>query len=113
MQNLQNPHNTRRHGPWLLAALLAAAGANSHANQALATKNGCTACHAVASKVVGPSFQEVAAKYAGQPDATAKLVQSIRQGGTGKWGDMPMPPQPTLSEADAKRLAAWILGGAK
>ena len=85
----------------------------AHANKTLAEKNGCLGCHAIASKLVGPSYQDVAAKYADQPDAKEKLVQSIRKGGVGSWGQMPMPPQTQLSEADAKKLAAWILGGAK
>ena len=93
--------------------LLAAAAAPASANLALAQKNGCTVCHAVDKKVLGPSYQEVAKKYAGQKDAAATLATSIRQGGIGKWGQMPMPAQPNLSEADAKALAAWVLGGAK
>ena len=84
-----------------------------HANKALAEKSGCLGCHAAAVKLVGPAYKDVAAKYAGQPDATEMLAKSIRSGGTGKWGEMAMPPQSQLSEADAKKLAAWILGGAK
>ena len=85
----------------------------AHANKALAEKNGCLGCHAVAAKLVGPAYKDVAAKYVDQPDATEMLAKSIRAGGTGKWGEMAMPPQAQLSEADAKKLAAWILGGAK
>ena len=89
----------------------------SHASLALAKKHNCLACHAVASKMVGPSYQEVAAKYAdknaGDKDAVAALVKSIREGGSGKWGDVAMPPQAQLSAADAKRLAQWIAAGAK
>ena len=83
------------------------------ANPALAAKLGCLGCHAVATKLVGPAYQAVAEKYAGQADAASMLAASIRKGGTGKWGEMAMPPQPSVSEADAKRLAAWILAGAK
>ena len=57
--------------------------------------------------------ESVAAKYADQPDATEMLAKGIRAGGTGKWGEMAMPAQPQLSEADAKKLAAWVLKGAK
>jgi len=85
----------------------------AHANLALAQKNACTACHAVDKKIVGPSYQDVAKKYAGQKGADAALAASIKAGGAGKWGPVPMPPQPALSEADTKTLAAWILGGAK
>ena len=85
----------------------------ANANKALVEKNGCLGCHAVAVKLVGPAYKDVAAKYADQPDATEMLAKSIRAGGTGKWGEMAMPPQSQLSEADAKKIAAWILGGAK
>jgi cytochrome c len=83
------------------------------ANQALAQKNACLACHAVDKKLVGPSYQDVAKKYAGQKDAVATLVKNIKAGGSGKWGPVPMPAQAALSDADAKALATWILGGAK
>ncbi len=109
MQKKKLPRTTS----WLLAFLLAAFSSNGHASNALAKKNDCLGCHAAATKLVGPAYQEVAAKYAGQSDARDVLVQSIRNGSVGKWGDVPMPPHPKLSEADAKRLATWILGGAK
>lgn len=83
------------------------------ANKDIAQKNGCLACHAPGKKIVGPAYQEVANKYAGQKDAEAMLVKSIKAGGSGKWGPVPMPPQAALNEADAKVLAAWVLGGAK
>lgn len=82
----------------------------ARASEALARKNDCLGCHAVATKLVGPAYKDVAAKYAGQADAQAMLVQSIRNGSVGKWGDLPMPAHPKLSEADAKKLAAWVLG---
>ena len=83
------------------------------ANQALAQKNACMACHAVDKKLVGPAYQDVAKKYAGQADAQAQLTKSIKAGGSGKWGAVPMPPQAALSDADANTLAAWILAGSK
>lgn len=83
------------------------------ANLELANKHACTACHQVAKKVVGPAYAEVAKKYAGDKDAEAKLMASIKAGGSGKWGPVPMPPQPKLSDAELKALASWILGGAK
>ena len=79
----------------------------------LAKKNACTACHAVDKKLVGPSYQDVAKKYASQKDAAAMLAKSIKAGGSGKWGPVPMPAQPALSDADALALANWVLGGAK
>lgn len=97
----------------LSAALLVIVPFTAHANKALADKSGCLGCHATATKLVGPAYKDVAAKYADQADATEMLAKSIRAGGAGKWGEMPMPPQAQLSEADAKKLAAWILGGAK
>ena len=68
---------------------------------------------AVGNKVVGPAYQDVARKYRGQKDAEATVVSNIKKGGSGKWGPIPMPPQTSLSDADAKALAKWILGLAK
>ena len=95
-----------------MAQRLALSGAAS-ADQALAQKNACLACHATDKKIVGPAFQEVGKKYGGQKDAEATLATSIKAGGAGKWGPVPMPAQATLSDADAKALAAWVLAGAK
>ncbi len=89
----------------LLATLLGTA----HANEALARKNDCFGCHSVASKLVGPAFKDVAAKYAGQADAAEQLQNSILTGSAGKWGEIPMPPHPKLSGVDAKKLASWVL----
>jgi cytochrome c len=97
-----------------LAALVGSfAPVAAQANLALAQKNACMACHAVDKKIVGPSYQEVANKYKGQKDAAAVLTASIKNGGAGKWGPMAMPPQATLSDADAKALATWSLSTAK
>ena len=83
------------------------------ASMDMAKKNACMACHAVDKKLVGPSYQDVAKKYGAQKDAAATLVKSIKAGGAGKWGPVPMPAQAALSEADALVLANWILAGAK
>jgi len=96
----------------LLALAAAVLAAPAHANLALAQKHACTACHAVDKKLVGPAYQEVAKKYAGKSDAAA-LAKSIKAGGSGKWGPIPMPAQAALSDADALTLAQWVLGGAK
>ena len=93
------------------AAVLISAPA--FASKELAQKNNCLACHTVDKKLVGPAYQEVAKKYAGQKDAEATLIKNIKAGGAGKWGPIPMPAQAALSDADAKTLAAWILAGAK
>ena len=98
---------------WSLAALGLCGPLAAHANLQLAQKNACMACHAVDKKLVGPAYQEVAKKYAGQADAVAKVTESIKKGGSGKWGPVPMPAQAALSDADAKTLATWVLGGAK
>ena len=81
----------------------------AQSTEALARKNDCLGCHAVATKLVGPAYKDVAAKYAGQADAQTMLALSIRNGSVGKWGDLPMPAHPKLSDGDAKKLAAWVL----
>ena len=96
-----------------LVALSALLAAPAFANLDLAKKNACMACHAVDKKVVGPAYQDVAKKYAGQKDAVTNLIKNIKAGGSGKWGPIPMPAQAALSDADANTLAAWILAGAK
>ncbi len=92
-------------------ALTAVLSTPAFANLALAQKNACMACHAVDKKLVGPAYQDVAKKYAGK--SAEELAKSIKAGGSGKWGPVPMPAQAALSDADAKTLAAWILAGAK
>jgi len=79
------------------------------ANPALAEKKNCLACHQVDKKLVGPSYMEVSAKYAGQKDAAAKLADKIQKGGTGVWGQIPMPANPQVNAEEAKTLATWIL----
>jgi cytochrome c len=69
-------------------------------------------CHSVDQKLVGPAFRDVAARYRGQPDAEAKLIEKVRRGGSGTWGSVPMPAAPGLAEADAQALVRWILGSA-
>ena len=93
-----------------LIALLAAASAGSaFANADLAQKKNCLACHASATKLVGPAYKEVAVKYAGQKDAAAKLADKIMKGGVGVWGQVPMPANPQVNAAEAKQLAEWVL----
>lgn len=97
----------------IAAVALATLSQSAFASKELAQKNACLACHAVDKKLVGPAYQEVAKKYAGQKDAETTLAASIKAGGSGKWGPVPMPVQAALSEADAKTLASWVLAGAK
>jgi cytochrome c len=97
---------------FLVIASLAAGVAVSTpalADLQLATGKNCMTCHAVATKLVGPSYKEVAAKYAGQKDAVDKLAAKIVKGGSGTWGPVPMPANAQVSEAEAKKLAAWVL----
>ena len=79
------------------------------AAEAMMKKDGCAACHAVDKKIIGPSYQEVAAKYKGDKDAAAKLAKKVKEGGSGVWGAVPMPPNVATSDADIKALVEWIL----
>ena len=96
----------------ICGAALAWLGVSSAAGAAdataLLTKYSCQACHTVDKKLVGPSYKEVAAKYAGDAGAAAKLEQKVKNGGTGVWGQIPMPPN-NVPDADLKTLATWIL----
>ena len=96
--------------PLLLALLLTVVATPAMANLQLAQKNNCTACHSVDKKLVGPSYKDVAAKYAGDKGAEAKMIAKIKAGGSGAWGPVPMPPNPQISDTDVKALAKWVLG---
>jgi len=87
----------------------AAAAAPASASEALAKKHNCLACHSVDKKVVGPSYKDVANKYRGDKAAEAKLVEKVKKGGAGVWGQVPMPPNATVPDADVKALVQWIL----
>lgn len=93
----------------LFFAVCGPAAAQAISARQLAVQNACLGCHAISSRIVGPAYTEIAARYKGQ-DA-AKLASSIRTGSKGQWGSMEMPAQAALSEADALRLAQWILAG--
>ena len=97
----------------LIAALGAAFATPAFANLELATKSACTACHAIDKKLVGPSYQEVAAKYKGNAKAEAMLIAKVKAGGVGTWGQVPMPPNAAVKDADIATLVKWILAGAK
>ena len=97
----------------VMLCLTVLASAPAFASKELAQKNACLACHAADKKLVGPSYQDVAKKYAGQKDAVTMLAASIQKGGAGKWGPVPMPAQASLSDADLKSLAVWVLAGGK
>jgi cytochrome c len=93
----------------LFALIAVAACVPAMAQLELAQSKNCLACHAVDKKVVGPAYKDVAAKYRGQKDAADKLAQKIMKGGAGVWGPVPMPANPQVNEAEAKKLAAWVL----
>ncbi|TDQ44860.1 c-type cytochrome [Tepidicella xavieri] len=79
------------------------------ADEALARAKNCMACHAVDKKLVGPSYRDISAKYAGDAGAVARLATKIQKGGSGVWGAIPMPANPQVSDAEAQKLAAWSL----
>lgn len=91
------------------AAAAAATAVPAFAQLDLAQAKGCMACHSVDKKVVGPAFKDVAAKYAADKGAADKMAQRIMKGGSGVWGAVPMPANTQVNEADAKKLAAWVL----
>ena len=97
----------------ICAAAFAGLGVSSTAGAAadatpLLTKYNCQACHSVDKKLVGPTYKEIAAKYAGDAGAPAKLAQKIKTGGSGVWGQIPMPPN-NVPDADLKTVVDWIL----
>lgn len=94
------------HAALMTAALLAASAA--HADEALARKSGCIACHTMDKRLLGPSFKQVADKYRGQAEAAQQLAARIRSGSQGVWGAVPMPAQAQVAAADADALARWI-----
>ena len=100
----------KRIGTCIALAGFALVALPAAANEELAKKNACTACHAVDKKLVGPAYKDVAAKYANDKGAEAKLFEKVKKGGQGVWGDIPMPPNsPMVKDDDIKKLVDWIL----
>jgi cytochrome c len=98
----------------LLAGLVAATAlvagpALAQDPEALLKANACTACHQIDKKLVGPAYKDVAAKYRGQKDAEAKLVEKVKKGGSGVWGQVPMPPNAAVKDADIAIMVKYIL----
>lgn len=96
----------------IAGAMLASTTASMAATnaEALAQKSNCLMCHSVDKKILGPAYKDVAAKYKGDKTAEAKLIQKVKAGGSGAWGDMPMPPNsPQVKDEDIKTLVQWIL----
>ena len=79
------------------------------ASDELAKKHACFACHTVDKKMVGPSYKDVAAKYRGDKQAPAKLAEKVKKGSQGVWGNVPMPPNTAVPDADVNALVKWIL----
>ena len=92
-----------------LVALTALSASPAFAQLELAQKRNCMACHSVDKKVLGPAYKDVSAKYAGQKDAVDKLAAKVVKGGSGAWGNIPMPANPQVTDAEAKQLVQWIL----
>jgi cytochrome c len=98
----------------LLAGIVAAAAlfagpALAQSPEDLLKSNACTACHAIDKKLVGPAYKEVAAKYRGQKDAEGKLAEKVKKGGVGVWGQVPMPPNAHVKDADIAAMVKYVL----
>jgi len=103
---LSTYYNREKPAPAPSADTLAAGG---NPAQKLLDAHGCMGCHALEARVVGPSFKQVAAKYANDGASTVHLMNKIREGGKGVWGEVPMPPNPGVPEADLKAIVGWVL----
>ena len=93
----------------LLSIALGAVSLPVAANSDLAKKSGCMSCHMIDKKVVGPSFQNIAKKYAGNADAAKLLAEKVKKGGRGVWGEIPMPPNGHVKDAELDALIKWVL----
>jgi cytochrome c len=91
------------------AGLLAGASFPAAANEELAKKHACLACHAVDKKLVGPSYKDIAAKYRSDGGAEARLADKVKKGSQGTWGQVPMPPNAAVPDGDVRALVKWIL----
>ena len=91
------------------AAVALLAAGSAAANEELAKKSACLACHAIDKKLVGPAYKDIAAKYKGQKDVEAKLIDKVKKGGQGVWGPIPMPPNAAVKDEDIKTLVKWVL----
>lgn len=90
----------------------AAFAADAPSGQRIAAANACMGCHAVDRRLVGPSFQQIAARYKGDAAAPAKLARKVKDGGSGVWGMIPMPAHQSMSDADVRAVVDWVLAGA-
>ncbi|HMA31788.1 MAG TPA: c-type cytochrome [Casimicrobiaceae bacterium] len=92
-----------------IATLTVASAAFADQLEDMMKKNGCSACHSEDKKIVGPAYKDVAAKYRGNPKAAAMLEEKVKKGGSGVWGQIPMPPNSQVSDADIKKMVEMIL----
>jgi cytochrome c len=99
-------------GVGAVGATAARAAAEVPRGQLVANANACMGCHAVDRKLVGPSFQQIAAKYKGDAQAPARLARKVKEGGSGVWGMIPMPAHQSMSDADIRAVVDWVLAGA-
>lgn len=99
----------KKHAAALAALGLVAVASPALADEALAKKYACTACHSVDKKLVGPAYKDVAAKYKGDAKAEEKLAAKVKKGGSGVFGPVPMPPNPNVPDADIAKLVKWVL----
>lgn len=93
----------------VVGSVLGVAALTASASQEMASKKNCMACHAMDKKLVGPSYKDIAAKYAARKDAVDVLSQKIVKGGSGTWGPVPMPANPQVTDAESKDLVRWIM----
>ena len=96
-------------GLTLALPLAAAATKPDPATEAMMKKSDCFTCHSVAKKIVGPAYKDVAKKYKSDPKALAMLVDKVKKGGSGHWGQVPMAAHPNLKDADVKAMVTWVL----
>ena len=99
----------KKYAAALAAFGLVAVASPALADEALAKKYACTACHAIDKKLVGPAYKDVAAKYKGDAKAEEKLAAKVKKGGSGVFGPVPMPPNPNVPDADIAKLVKWVL----
>jgi cytochrome c len=99
----------KKHFVTLAALGLALAAAPAAANEELAKKSACTTCHAIDKKTVGPAYKDVAAKYRGNAGAEKMLIEKVKNGGVGTWGQIPMPPNAGVKDEDVTTLVKWVL----
>ena len=99
----------KKYAAVLAAFGLVAVASPALADEALAKKYACTACHAIDKKLVGPAYKDVAAKYKGDAKAEEKIAAKVKKGGSGVFGPVPMPPNPNVPDADVAKLVKWVL----